>query len=418
MSNIKVRVGQQNTTKVISSLSGAAGGRSVEAKNVIGGIASVTQLHVSGLSTFIGIGTFHNDLYVGGDLYVKDDIFFDELTARNINVTGIGTINVLRATTLNVSGLSTFVGVGTFNDDLYVGGDLYVKDDIFFDELTARNINVTGIGTINVLRATTLNVSGLSTFAGITTVTGETLFTKQLSVSGVSTFAGITTVTGPTLFSKQLNVSGVSTFTGLVDANGGAEIDNIRIGVANDNTIDTSTGGLTLDSNSGLTLINDQLIVIGVSTFINNVNVSQALNVGGDVVVSGLSTFVGIITNQSTIFGTQLSISGLSTFVGVGTFSNDLYVGGDLYVKDDIFLDELTAKNAYITGFTTTTNLRVLNSLFYTPTYTSGIAYFNSSGLMVSTGTTNVAINYTNCLLTTDDTGIPTWSTTIDGGTY
>jgi len=45
--------------------------------------------------------------------------------------------------------------------------------------------------------------------AGVT-ITGTT-FTNQLNVSGVSTFAGITTVTGTTLFAKQLNVSGVST---------------------------------------------------------------------------------------------------------------------------------------------------------------------------------------------------------------
>ena len=98
-----------------------------------------------------------------------------------------------------------------------------------------------------------LNISGLSTFAGITTVTGPTLFTNQLSVSGittfagaidangdldvdgdteldnvnisgtlnvvgVSTFAGITTVTGTTLFAKQLNVSGVVTATTFIGA--------------------------------------------------------------------------------------------------------------------------------------------------------------------------------------------------------
>ena len=54
-----------------------------------------------------------------------------------------------------------------------------------------------GIGTTNPTSALTvkgntsletLNVSGVSTFAGITTVTGTTLFTKQLNVSGVSTF--------------------------------------------------------------------------------------------------------------------------------------------------------------------------------------------------------------------------------------
>ena len=45
-----------------------------------------------------------------------------------------------------------------------------------------------GITTANI-NADTLNVSGISTFAGITTVTGQTLFSNQLSVSGISTFA-------------------------------------------------------------------------------------------------------------------------------------------------------------------------------------------------------------------------------------
>ena len=46
-------------------------------------------------------------------------------------------------------------------------------------------------GTLDVDGHTELddvNISGISTFAGITTVTGQTLFTKQLGVSGFSTF--------------------------------------------------------------------------------------------------------------------------------------------------------------------------------------------------------------------------------------
>jgi hypothetical protein len=90
-----------------------------------------------------------------------------------------------------------------------------------------------GIGTTNPTSALTvkentsletLNVSGVSTFAGITTITGTTLFSKQLNVSGVSTFAGITTITGTTLFSKQLNVSGVSTFANTINANDGLNV--------------------------------------------------------------------------------------------------------------------------------------------------------------------------------------------------
>ena len=89
---IKSRVGQQNTIKVVSSVSGASGGTAATAENVIGGIASVTSLYVSGASTFVGISTFKNNVYIDGDLYVNDDIFFDEFTAQNANITGILTV--------------------------------------------------------------------------------------------------------------------------------------------------------------------------------------------------------------------------------------------------------------------------------------------------------------------------------------
>ena len=46
------------------------------------------------------------------------------------------------------------------------------------------------------VRTNTLEVVGVSTFAGITTVTGNTLFTKQLGVSGVSTFANSVRISG------------------------------------------------------------------------------------------------------------------------------------------------------------------------------------------------------------------------------
>ena len=55
--------------RVISSLSNGSSGSaaiySQAARNVIGGIASVTSLTVTGISTFIG------DVYISGNLYVS-----------------------------------------------------------------------------------------------------------------------------------------------------------------------------------------------------------------------------------------------------------------------------------------------------------------------------------------------------------
>ena len=63
----------------------------------------------------------------------------------------------------------------------------------------AISTNATVGGTLDVDGHTELddvNISGISTFAGITTVTGQTLFTKQLGVSGFSTFFNDVKFTG------------------------------------------------------------------------------------------------------------------------------------------------------------------------------------------------------------------------------
>ena len=122
--------------------------------------------------------------------------------------------------------------------------------------------------------------------------------------------------------------------------------------------------------------------------------------------ISGGTAFTQDSRNSINVIGgiasvTQLNVSGISTFVGVATFVGDVYI------------DEFTARNANITGIAT------VSSAFYYGQYnTGGVAYFDSTGLMVSTGSTSSAINYTNYILTTDNVGITTWSSTIDGGEY
>lgn len=222
--SIKSRVGQQNTVKVVSSISGAAGGFAVLAENVIGGIASVTSLNVSGLSTFIGISSFKNNVYIDGDLYVNDDIFFDEFTARNINVTGIGsiitlnsvnstltninstgisTLGIVNASQFYVSGVSTFVGVSTFKNDVYIDGDLYISDDLVFDEFTARNANITGILTV-----------GQSIYYPIGQPYGVAYFDSNDQLVSTGTTASAISETNYILTTDN---SGIPTWSGVID---------------------------------------------------------------------------------------------------------------------------------------------------------------------------------------------------------
>ena len=115
------------------------------------------------------------------------------------------------------------------------------------------------------------------------------------------------------LESDQLKVTGVSTFTGLIDGNGGANIDNVQIGVTNDNEIDTSTGNLTIDSAGGTVTVDDQLGVSGIATFSDNVAVA-GLTTTKDLQVTGTTTFNG------TVNATSISVPdvAITTKLGIG----------------------------------------------------------------------------------------------------
>jgi hypothetical protein len=142
----------------------------------------------------------------------------------------------------------------------------------------------------------------------------------------------------------------------------------------------------------------------------NSIKVLSSVS-GGSAFSENSRIAVNVIGGIASV--TQLNVSGISTFVGIATFINDVYIGGDLYVQDDLRFDEFTARNVNVTGIAT-----VSGALYYTNSNIGGVAYFNSDGLMVSTGSTSSAINYTNYIFTTSNSGVPTWSNTIDGGTY
>ena len=134
--------------------------------------------------------------------------------------------------------------------------------------------------------------------------------------------------------------------------------------------------------------------------------------------ISGGSVFAENATNATNVIGgiasvTQLRVSGLSTFVGVATFKNDVYIDGDLYIGDDLNFDEFTARNGNITGI-----LTVGQSIYYASGQSYGVAYFDTNDQLVSTGTTASAISETNYILSTNSSGVPTWSNVIDGGSY
>ena len=131
---------------------------------IVGTAGSITQLDFRGNNVVAFADPQPNGI---ATVRISDNPDFLTLNVSGIStLAGITTVTgeTLFAKQLNVAGVSTFVGLTTFVSDVYIGGNLFVKDDLVFDEFTARNINVTGISTLGIASATTLYVTGVSTF--------------------------------------------------------------------------------------------------------------------------------------------------------------------------------------------------------------------------------------------------------------
>ena len=162
----------------------------------------------------------------------------------------------------------------------------------------------------------TLNFIGTNLPSGIS---GKSVYVSGAVYTGIF---GVPAPGAPAAFT-DLFVSGISTLTGLLEANGGADIKTIRIGVSTDNEIDTSLGNLILDSATGFTSIDDALNVSGISTFVGVGTFLSDLYVGGNFGVQGYSEFVGVVTFKSGTINLG-DDSGDNINVG-GEFTSGLY---------------------------------------------------------------------------------------------
>ena len=249
--------------------------------HVNGGIGGTTA-YLSGVSTFVGLTSFPGGINVGsGGIEIASS---GDLTAGNINVTGI-----ITASTVNVSSGATFQGEVSVADKIIHLGD--VNTAIRFPSADTFTVETAGSERV---RVTSTGLVGIQTG------------TVRYGLDVVGT-AGI---------DSDLIVGGASTFTGAVDANGGATIDNVRIGVAGDNEIDTSTGNLTLDSAGGTVTVDDDLSVTGVSTFTDTTD-----NTLGNVNTGGVQLDGGLGVAGNVTVGGGISVTGNSWFTGIVTFA-------------------------------------------------------------------------------------------------
>ena len=411
------------------------GGVGIEKNLNVGG-----DLTVTGVSTFVGSITFQGGTITIGDSNTDDivvsgefrsnliptdnasyDIGSDSKKWRNANFSGVGTFD--SGTIINnvEIGISSETTVTTTSGNLVLTSP---SNNVIIDsELTVLE-TTSFIGTVNVNQG--INVSdiqlGIGSGTEITTINGTLTLNSQ---------------EGTVVIDDQLNVTGVSTFAGVIDANGGAYVDNIQIGISNNNEIDTSIGTLTLDSAAGTVIVDDQLSVTGVSTFTGVIDANGGAYVDNvQIGISGdneIDTTTGDLTLDSAggtiIIDDQLSVTGVSTFTGVidangGAYVDNIQIGisGDNEIdttSGDLTLDSSSGTviiddQLSVTGVSTFTGVVDANGGAYIDNVQIGISGDNE----IDTTSGNLTLDSAGGTITIDDqlsvTGVSTFSDGIN----
>jgi hypothetical protein len=290
----------------------------------------------------------------------------------------------------------------------------------------------------DTIDSSTLIASGIATFSNTVN------FTK--TDDSTSSTTGSVIYSGGVGIAKNLNVGGDSKITGIVTFGTGAIV------IDGTNNVITVGSGVTISESGGLSLT-------GISTFLNDTdNTLGDENTGSVQLDGGMGIAKNLTVKQN------LHVGGFSEFIGVATFrggtinlgdsvGDDINVGGefvsDLNPNDDATYDlgittqrwrnarfsglvtstslfvsgistfegnQFTTGNVSITGFATVTD-----GLFYEAgdfDGPNGIAYFDDTGKLIGAASTESGISTTNYVLTTNASGIPVWTDTIDGGAF
>ena len=351
------------------------GGVGIEKSVNIGG-----NLGVTGVSTFTGIGTFISDLFVGGDLHIKDDLFVDEMTIRNLKVTGIstfqgdmfqtgGTFNAIDARIggvgISSNIISTKQGHGNllyidpYPDGLSNEGTVIVKGDLQVD------------GTTTTVDSFTVNLNDAIINLGVTTSTRTVMMT---AVAGVSTI-------------KLDTTAGINTGDGITGTN-----------IASGTTIST------YDLDEALVTITNAVQVGGIAT-------TTQLEVTANV---DTNTDRGVAFTYNTSSGAGNNKQGFFGYIDADTNTNS-----NAPARSFTFIPDATITGDTVSG--TRGALDVADIYFQTGGYDTtgnGIVYFDTTGKQVGAAGTAAGISTSNFVLTTNAAGIPKWTDTLDGGTF
>jgi len=300
--NVTGNTWDDNTTGIHTLSNVGIGTTNATDELKVSGTVKTDQIVVVGVSTFLNDVNFNYDLTIGEDASLE----------RNLKVTGV----------------STFVGESNFNDSVLIAGittcsnDLDVSNDI----IVGGGVSVADISTFaDGIRIGSSSQSIVP--SGSNDVTFKNAFTGGAIKLRAAGNVEIQSYQGSTLLktnTQAVTQGGLSLYyaTGL-----GAESKKLET----TNTGVTVTGALNATSfvgdGSGLTGINATGTGVSISDGGSFIGVASAINFGSNLSVSSISAGIVTVTGQAgggstaNVVTNSLVVSGVSTFAGIITAS-------------------------------------------------------------------------------------------------
>jgi hypothetical protein len=382
-----------------------------------------------------GVGTFTGGLSVG----IGSSVPGDNTVQVNANVELLGITTV--GQDLVVSGGSTFTGVSTFADAVYIGSGLTVTSgglDVTGITSLGGDLNVTGsisnnsaIISTGAISGSSLSIPGNSTLgvANVTTLTagnvtfdsfsllgsGTTSFTATTQTSD-SVGVGTTVILLKSLSSAQVNdfvsigtffnkrrVVGIITSTPVspYDENLFTRSLSYDIGVGSTIIFLNSNSNISVGNSISITGISSYIAIVGLATTaVGIVNVDNVFpSISGDV--SAGSTIVGLSTLTGIAIGHSFSDSGTREYLEIVGFGTTTVAAYNVLTLTDSVYEELAANAEFIPiSLETPSGISTLVSVGNSITINDGFSNVVTNARIIALGTTSVT-PYTEALVNT-----------------
>ena len=339
----------------------------------------------------------------GGIVVVTDsDRKVDQFNVDNLRLDG----NTLSSTDANGNIILDPNGNGRV---VFEGAAIDINKPLFLNAPATFNygvaINNIGIST-DLIRTTSGDTLYIDPYPDGLDSDGTVIIKGNLQVDGTSTIVNSNDLT----ISEPIITLGLTTTTRTITQPVQAGVSTITI----DSVVGINTGDKV-----------DGPAAIGVGATVTNINATTEVITISNTTTAGITTQTQLLftvnvdtnTDRGVAFHYNTSEGASNSKKGFFGYIDQTNSGSSAVQRSWTYIPEATITSDVVTG--TRGYLDIKGIYYQTGDYNlNGMVYFDVNGLQTSTVSPGSGISTSNFVMTTDSSNVPTWTSTLDGGSY